>query len=183
MRRIRVPAPVLLGVLLLAALPMPAARSGAVTVSVVPAETTVTVGDAFTLRVVTGAFPDLKGFETIHAFDASRITLLGADPGDVLTSPGGAFSAFLVPDVSAPADSAWYDAAILDGSSAGPGILAFLRFHADAVGDAAITCRLADFRDSNNARTLAACEGAVVHVAGPVPARRGTWGRIRTLYR
>lgn len=157
--------------------------AGAVTVSVQPADTTVTVGDTFTLRVVTGAFPDLKGFQTIHGYTPTLLAFLGASPGDVLTAPGQPFSAFVVPDVSAPADSAWYDAALLNGSSQGPGVLVFHTFTALAQGDCPIVCRGVDFRDSFNARTVPACVDGMVHIVGPVPAAAPTWGRIKTLYR
>jgi hypothetical protein len=159
------------------------APAGAVTVSVQPADTTVTVGDTFTLRVVTDAFPDLKGFQTIHAYDPGRLAFLSASPGDVLTQPGQPFSAFVVPDVSAPDDSVWYDAAMLSGSSQGPGILVFHTFTALAEGDCPVVCRGADFRDSFNAQTLPACLDGMVHIIGPVPAAPATWGRIKALYR
>jgi hypothetical protein len=169
--------------LVVAALLALPAWARAVTVSVVPADTTVTIGGSFSLRLVTDAFPDLKGFETIHSFDASKLQLTGANPGDVLTSSGNPYSAFLVPDSAPPPDSAWYDAAMLVGSSAGPGILVFLNFNAVSVGDCPIVCQLVDFRDSNNNRTLPNCVGGMVHIVGPVPARKETWGRIKSLYR
>jgi hypothetical protein len=44
-------------------------------------------------------------------------------------------------------------------------------------------CQLVDFRDSNNNRTLPNCVGGMVHVVGPVPALKETWGRLKSLYR
>lgn len=176
------PAARTLFVALLALLALPS-LARAVTVSVVPAETTVTIGGSFTLRLVTDAFPDLKGFETIHSFDAGKLQLTGANPGDVLTSSGNPYSAFLVPDTAAPPDSAWYDAAMLVGSTAGPGILVFLNFNAVAVGDSPLQCQLVDFRDSQNVKTVPNCVSGLVHVVGPVPTRKETWGRLKSLYR
>jgi hypothetical protein len=160
-----------------------APRARATTVSVQPPDTSVTVGDVFNVRIVTDAFPDLKGFEVIFSYDPTKVQLLGADPGDVLTSSGNPYSAFLVPDNTAPADSAWYDAAMLIGSTQGPGILDFFKFKALHEGDCPIQCQLVDFRDSDNNRTLPACQSGVVHILGPVPMVRTTWGRLKTHYR
>jgi hypothetical protein len=136
----------------------------AVTVSIDPPDTTVAVGDEFVVRFLTDAFPDLKGFKLIFPYDATRLLLLSATEGEVLTSPGGAYAAFLIPDVSAPADTFWYDAAMLEGATAGPGVLVYARFRALASGDAAIVCGSVDFRDSFNQQTFPACAGAVVHI-------------------
>jgi hypothetical protein len=160
------------------------ARSArAVTVSIDPPDTTVIVGTTFSVRVTTDAFSDLKAFSVIFQYNPSVLQLVGASPGDVLTSSGNPYSAFLVPDNTAPADSAWYDAALLIGSTSGPGILNFFTFKALQTGVSLIECRLVDFRDSQNVQTLPACVGGRVEVTGPTPARRGTWGRIKTLYR
>jgi len=149
------------------------ARAGAVTVSIDPPDTTVEVGDEFVVRFVTDAFPDLKGFKLVFPYDATRLLLLSATEGEVLTSPGGAYAAFLIPDVSAPADTFQYDAAMLEGATAGPGILVYATFKAIASGDAAIDCGSVDFRDSFNQQTIPACNGAVVHVGTPpAPAVR-----------
>src|SRR6185503_1246379 len=113
----------------------------AVTVSIDPPDTTVIVGSTFGIRVVTDAFPDLKAFSVIFQYNPSVLQLLGASPGDVLTNSGNPFSAFLVPDFTAPADSAWYDAAMLVGSTSGPGILNFFTFKALQVGVSLIECR------------------------------------------
>ncbi len=140
---------------------------GAVTVSVDPPDTTVNVGDEFVVRFVTDAFPDLKGFELVFPYDATRLLLVSAYEGEVLTSPGGAYAAFLVPDVTPPADTLRYDAAMLEGTAQGPGVLVYARFKALAAGDAAVSCGSVDFRDSNNAQTIPACAGAVVHIGAP----------------
>ena len=160
-----------------------AGAATAATVSVVPADTTVTAGDAFTLRVVTTSFPDLKAFQFIHAYAPAVIQLHGIDPGDVLTRSGRSFYSYWLPDAVAPADTAWYDAAMLDGSTSGPGILGFLVFKATAVGVSPVDCLWVDFRDSYNVQTLPSCTGGMVHVVPPVAVRPDTWGRIKALYR
>lgn len=155
----------------------------AVTVTVEPADTTVAVGATFRLRVVTSAVSDLKGCELVHAFDAGRLGLLSETPGDVFSGTGRDYAGFNVPDVAAPVDSTTLDAAMLDGSTAGPGVIAYIEFTALHSGDAAVTCAFVQFRSSVNAVTLPDCTGAVVHVSGPVPARRTSFGRLKTIYR
>jgi len=155
----------------------------AVTVAIDPSDTTVFVGSIFGVRVTTDAFPDLKAFSVIFQYNPAVLQLLGASPGDVLTSSGNPFSAFLVPDYTAPADTAWYDAAMLVGSTSGPGILNFFTFKALQVGVSFIECRLVDFRDSQNQQTLPACVRGRVEVTAPTPVKLGTWGRIKTIYR
>ena len=170
---------------LLASLPLwlAVAPVHAVTVSVAPAETTVTVGDNFTLRSVTTAFPDLKAYELIYSFNSALITSQGVNPGDVLTGSGNPFQAYPQPDNSLPTGTITYDAAMLTGATHGPGILGFLKFHAEAVGDTPVQCVLVDFRDPLNDQTLPSCVSGLVHIRGPVPVSPSTWGRIKTLYR
>jgi hypothetical protein len=166
--------------LVLGLVAMPA---NAVTVSIAPAETTVTVGDDFYVRAVTTAFLDLKGYHLIYSFSSSIITSLTVDPGDVLTISGNPFSAFPFPDNTIPTGNILYDAAMLTGSSAGPGILGFFKFNGAAIGDSPIQCVTVDFRDSNNIQTLPACVSGLVHVVGPVLVRASTWARLKVLYR
>jgi hypothetical protein len=168
-------APLLLG---LAAMP-----AHAVTVSIAPAETTVTVGDDFYVRSVTTAFPDLKAYHLIYSFSSTIITSITVDPGDVLTVSGNPYSAFPFPDNTTPTGSIRYDAAMLTASSAGPGILGFFKFHALAIGDSPVQCETVDFRDSNNVQTLPTCVSGLVHVVGAVPVRASTWARIKVIYR
>ena len=160
-----------------------AAPAAAVTVGPVPPDTTVNVSDVFDIRIVTDAFPDLKGFSVIYRYDPTMLQLISASPGDVLTSSGNPFVAQLVSDYTAPADSAWYDAAMLVGTTQGPGILNFFRFKALAIGVTFLECRLVDFRDSQNVQTLPLCNTGRVVVVGPTPVRPATWGRIKSLYR
>jgi len=155
----------------------------AVTVSIAPPETTVTVGDDFYVRSVTTAFPDLKAFHLIYSFSSTIITSITVDPGDVLTQSGNPYSAFPGPDNTTPTGSIQYDAAMLTGSSAGPGILGFFKFHAAVIGDSPVQCVTVDFRDSNNVQTLPACVSGLVHVVGVVPVRASTWARLKVLYR
>jgi hypothetical protein len=160
-----------------------AASARAVTVGVAPADTSVGVGSEFALRIMTGAFADLKGFDLLFSFDPARLQFLGADAGDVLTGTGRAYADYVVVTAGAGADSILYDAAMLDGSTAGPGILVFFRFKALAVGDTPIQCQKVDFRDSNNDATLPGCTGGLVHIIGATPALPASWGRVKTLYR
>ncbi len=165
----------------LAVLAAPASRATVVSVS--PADTSVTIGDVITLRVVTTAFPDLKGYQLVFGFAPTIVQLQGITAGDVLTGTGRAYSGYQVPDYVAPADTAWYDAAMLDGSTAGPGVLAYLTFTATALGTTLIDCRGVDFRDSQNAQTLPACESGVVHVLPATAVRATSWGQVKTIYR
>jgi hypothetical protein len=156
--------------------------AGAVTVSVQPADTTVTVGDTLTLRVTADAFADLKGYQLVHGFDPTRLASIGVLAGDVLTGAGGSYVAFPLPDAAAPQDSTWLDAAMLDGSTSTPGVLEYLVFVATAKGDAVVTCEHAELRDSQNAWTYPGCAGGVVHIVGPTPVRRPTWGGLKAAY-
>jgi hypothetical protein len=167
-------------VLVLAALLGLPGEARAVKVTLLPPDTTVAVGDIVTLRAVTDAFPDLKAFQLIYRYDPLRLQFLGATAGEVLTSVPHV--AFVTPD-EPPADSVIYDAAVLVGSTSGPGVLVYLRFRALAVGDAAIECMLADFRDSQNRQTLPACNGGRVQITAPTPVQRSTWSKIKAIYR
>jgi hypothetical protein len=151
--------------------------------SLSPDDTTVTVGDTFTLRVVCDAVTDLKGLQTAWAYPPTRLQLQSMTAGNVLTDAGGDWFEFVLPDVVAPADTAWMDAAMLDGSTQGPGVVAYLQFKALIEGDAPIACAFAEMRDSFNVSLAPTCAGGVVHVLGPVPAERRSWGRIKALYR
>jgi len=174
--------PVLLALVLSAALAA-TAPAGAAEFRLAPDDTTVTVGDTFTLRVVCDAVPDLKGLQTAYSYPPTRLQLQAMTAGNVLTDAGGDWFAYVLPDVSAPADTAWMDAAILDGSTQGPGVVAYLQFKALIEGDAPLACALAEMRDSFNVSLAPACFAGVVHVVGPVPAARRSWGRIKSLYR
>ena len=113
----------------------------------------------------------LEGAELIHAYTSGKLVFQSALAGDAIA--GGSYVDFVIPDVTAPPDSVWYNTARLDGSGAGPGIIAFYTFQAPQEGDATITCLLADLRDSDNNQTLPECHGGVIHILGPVPAMTG----------
>ena len=157
------------------------APARAVTVGVVPADTTVYVGDEFALRILTSAFADLKGFDLVFSFDPAKLQFLGADAGEVLTGTGRPYADYVGPPPGA--GSILYDAAMLEGSTAGPGILVYFRYKALAVGDTPIQCQKVDFRDSNNAATLPDCTGGLVHILSATPARPASWGKVKTIYR
>lgn len=154
----------------------------AVTVSVVPADTTVLCGDTLTVRVVTDTFSDLKAYQLVFGFDPVVLQYIGAEAGDLLTA--GFYTMQELPDVTAPVDSVWLDCAVLVGSTNGPGVLAYLKFVAMETGVSPIQCLQVDFRDSWNVQTLPACEGGIVRVPHcPVPTLTRTWGKIKALYR
>jgi len=158
-----------------------APAAGAVTVSVVPADTSVMCGDTLTVRIVTDAFPDLKAYQLIFSFDPTILQYVGALPGDVLTM--GTMQ--VLGDAELPVDSVWVDCAQLAGSTSGPGVLAYFRFAAAlGTGVSPITCLQVDFRDSWNVQTLPDCVSGLVRVPTcPTPALSETWGRVKTLYR
>lgn len=160
---------------------VPEAR--AVTLSIAPAETSVTVGDPITLRIVVDAVPDLKGADLIYGYTPGRLTFTSAQIGDALAGIGGATFEFVLPDVTAPADSVWYDAARLSGTGSGPGVVAFLKFATHTQGNATVNCLMNDLRDSVNNELPAPCSGALIHILGPVPARPSTWSRVKAIYR
>jgi hypothetical protein len=151
-------------------------------VAVSPSDTSVAVGDTVVLRIETTGVSDLKGFQLIYAYPPSRLQFQGATAGDVLAQSGGAYFDYVLPDVP-PADSVWYDAARLDGTSSGAGVLAFFAFVATSEGFASIACRHVEFRDSQNQATFPTCLGGLIRVVGPVSAHPETWRRIKTLYR
>ncbi len=160
------------------------ASSGrAVSLTIAPAETTVTVGDPFTLRVLVDAVPDLKGADLIYGYTPGRLTFTSAQVGDAIVGLSGSVVDFVLPDVTAPPDSVWYDAARLTGTGSGPGVVAFLRFASHTQGNATVNCLSSDLRDSNNAQLAPSCAGALIHIIGPVPTRSASWGRVKARYR
>jgi hypothetical protein len=164
------------------AMALVATSARAVTVSVSPADTTVTVGDSFLIRVVTDAFPDLKAYELIHGY-GPVLEYDGSIAGDVLTGNGQPYTVNDVPDTTAPADTAEVDCAQLLTSTSGPGVLIYYKFKALAVGVSPIQCLNVDFRNSHNDVTIPDCVSGLVHVTSPVPVRRETWGRLKAVYR
>jgi hypothetical protein len=176
----------LLGGLIAAAFAVAGAGAArAVTVTIVPAETTVCVGEEFTLRATVDAISDLKAFELIYQFDPTVMTFISEQPGGVLTDH--TYFEALVPEYDTPLDSVWYDASVLDGTGSGPGVLVFLRFRSSIHnGTTTLDCKLADFRNSQNDQSFPTCVGGIVHAFAdhcPTPVQPITWGKLKTIYR
>jgi hypothetical protein len=148
-----------------------AARAPAATVSIVPADTTLSVGDTFTIRAELDSVPDLKAFHLVFGFDPRVVQFLGATAGDVLTGTGRPYSMFVLRDHVAPVDTAGVDCAELVGTTSGPGVAAYFRFRALAPGGTPIRCLGADLRNVRNQRTTPKCGPGRVRVIAPVPAR------------
>lgn len=170
----RLAGPGLLALLLLAFPPW----AGAMTVSLVPADTTVVCGDTLMVRVMVDEFTDLEAYQLVYGFDPAVLEYVGAELGSL-----GDFLQSL-PDVTAPVDTAWVDCAKLAGNSDGPGMLVGFRFVAVDKGTGPVNCLRVDLRDSENVQYTPTCTGAVVRVPYcPTLALPATWGRIKTLYR
>ncbi len=161
---------------------LPGAASAAA-VAVVPSDTTLSVGDDFYIRVEADAFSDLKAYELIFQFDPTIVQLLGALPGNVIADDGDPYFGTLVNEVSAPQDSAWYNAAMLTGATQGPGVLVYFHFKALVMGVSPLDCRKVDYRDSNNVQTLPGCSSGIIRVVGVTETRQHSWGRLKNLYR
>ena len=176
-----------------AALALPGARgplaslgprdARAATVSVAPGDTAVDLGNTFSLRIVSDAFPGLKAYKLLFGFNPAILQFLGATAGDVLTGTGRAFAVQVVADVTAPTDTAHVDCAQLVGTTSGPGVLVYFNFKAVGFGDSPIVCDGADFRDALNNSTIPGCAAGMVHVVRPVPAVPVSWGRLKGAYR
>jgi|KBSMisStandDraft_5_1062788.scaffolds.fasta_scaffold614479_1 hypothetical protein len=182
MLRLRWPGRWLAAALLCLAPALLPTRAGAVTVTVQPPDTTVTVGDTFSLRIQIDAVSDLKGYELIYGY-GGVLSYLGPLAGDILFADANPYLVQPLADVAAPADSAATDVAKLVSSAHGPGVMLYLRFKALSQGVSPINCLLVDLRDSFNNVTLPPCVGGVVHVEGPVPTRRTNWARVKQIYR
>ncbi len=154
----------------------------AATLTYVPADTSVTLGDHVVLRAVLDAQPDVKGASLAFGWTPSRLSLSSVHAGDVFTS-APSFTEFTLGDVVAPADSASFDAAALIGSGHGPGVVAFLDFQATALGIAFVDCHGVDLRDSHNNETLPPCTQSIIRILGPVPTRHTRWGELKARYR
>jgi hypothetical protein len=168
---------------LVAFMAMPRGASAAAVV-VAPSDTMVSCGDDFYIRVEADAFSDLKGYELIFQYDPTILQLIGKIDGDVLTDDGDPYFGTLVNEVSAPQDTAWYNAAMLTGSTQGPGVLVYFHFQAlNVQGLSTLDCRRVDYRDSNNVQTLPGCTGGIIRVACVTETKKETWGRLKSVYR
>lgn len=160
----------------------PVRAAHAATLTLAPAETTVTVSEPFTLRVMVDAVPDLKGADLVFGYTPIRLTFTSAGAGGAINGVSGAFE-FTYPDVTAPPDSVWSNFATLAGTGSGPGVVAFMTFDTHTQGNGTVSCLFSDLRTSTNAQIPHSCAGALIHVVGPVPTRPTTWGRLKAHYR
>jgi len=172
-----------LAVLPCVALALTTQPATAAVLSVAPAETTVIVGDIFQLRVTLDAVPDLKGCDLIYGFTNTRLQFLSALAGDIVAGPIGSYFDYVLPDVTAPVDSIWYDGARLSGTGSGPGVVVFLKFKATTLGDAHVGGKTTDVGDSVNQMLVHSCTNGLVHIVGPTPVRPASWGRVKWIYR
>lgn len=156
--------------------------ASAITFSLSPVDTTVGPGEAVVLRLVTNVAPDIKGVSLDWTYSPTRLSFVSAAAGGVITG-SGAFVEFVRHDHASPPDSVGYDAAVLDGTGTGPGVVVFLRFNSHTVGTASITCLSAEVRDSQNIATFPFCTSSTIHVVGPVATRRTHWGDVKRIYR
>lgn len=157
-----------------------ASAAGAAVLAISPADTTVQVNATFTVRVTCDAVSDLKGLQTAWSYSPARLQFVSMFAGNVFSNAGGAWFEHVLPDISAPADTAWLDAAMLNGSTSGPGVVAYLRLKALVPGDAPLVCAIAEIRDSHNVSLAPSCVNGMVHIAAPTPAVRRTWGHVKT---
>ena len=86
-------------------LALEAASAQASTLTSVPSDTTLTLGDQVVIRAVLDAQPDVKGASLGWTGSPALVGFVGAHAADVFTSTS-LFSEFLAPYVAAPADSA-----------------------------------------------------------------------------
>ncbi len=173
----------LLAAMVASALSLMPACTSATVLSIAPAETTVIIGSTFQIRVTLDVVPDLKGCDLVYGFTSARLQFLGRLAGDIIAGPVGSYFDVLLPDMTAPQDSVWYNGARLTGTGSGPGVVVFLTFKATTLGNAHLTCLATDLRDSTNQMVAHSCEGGLVHIEGPTPTRATSWGRLRCLYR
>lgn len=154
----------------------------AVTFTLSPQDTTVGPGEEVVLRLVADAASDIKGVSLVWGYTAPRLGFLSAHAGGVIAQPGG-FTEFVNLDAVPPADSVGYDAVVLSGTGSGPGVVVFLRFTANSLGNASVNCLFADVRDSQNTPTQPSCSSTTIHVVGPVPTRTTRWSSLKRKYR
>lgn len=167
-----------LGLFLFVAAPgvFPAGDAAAqVQVCIEPADTTVALGDLVTVRVTTDGPPaDLKGYLLRATHDPAVLSLVSTDPGSVLDS----YLYTFFPYVAAP-DTIGFDAAVLIGSTAGPGTLGTFTFQATAIGICDLVPTEVLMRDSSNQPfSVSLCAGRV-RVIGVTPRKDSTWGSVK----
>jgi hypothetical protein len=167
------------GLLLVAlALPGLAAPAGAqINVCVEPADSTIALGDVVTVRVTTdGPMADLKGYLVRLTYNPAVLALGAITPGNVLDGHLATFIPF-----AAPADTAGFDAAVLIGSTDGPGTLGYIQFTGIANGVSDLRIVEVIMRNSlNQSFPVTTCDGRI-RVIAPVPVENETWGGIKSL--
>lgn len=159
-----------------------ASVSSAATLTLLPADTSVTLGDPVVLRVVLDAQPDVKGVSLAFQWTPARLQFVQVWPGGVMTS-NGEHADFVIPDVAVPADSITFDSAVLQGSGQGPGVVAFIRLQTTALGVATLDCTGAEIRDSQNGVEFPQGTSSIIRILGPVSARSTHWGALKSHFR
>lgn len=155
----------------------------AASVSLVPADSSMTVADEFVMRVEASGVSDLKGVQFELSFDSSVLQALSVSGGGLLpTGASGSFvhSAF----TNAPTGGrVRFDAAVLTGSATGSGTLATIRFRAIAIGTSPVQITTVDVRDSANASSTPSTTGSTIRVFGPVSNTKASWAMLKARYR
>lgn len=159
---------------LLLTLSLPAAAQ-VVHVCFEPADTTVALGDFVTVRVTAdGPAADLKGYLARGTYNTSVLTLQATTPGSVLTGKLATFIPY-----TAPPDTLGFDAAVLIGTTQGPGTLGYFQFQATAPGICDLILTEILMRNSlNQPYSVALCNGRV-RVVTVTPTQQLTWGEIK----
>lgn len=141
-----------------------------------PADTTVALGDVFTVRVTAdGPVADLKGYLARGTYNPSVLTLLSTTPGSVLTGKLATFIPY-----AAPPDTLGFDAAVLIGTTQGPGTLGYFQFQATAPGICDLILTEIQMRNSlNQPYSVVLCNGRV-RVVTVTPTQHLTWGEIKS---
>lgn len=159
-----------------------ASASSAATLTLLPADTSVTLGDPVVLRVVLDAQPDVKGASLTFEWPPALLHFTQIWPGGVMTS-GGEHADFVIPDAVVPADSITFDSAVLQGTGQGPGVLAFIRLQTTALGLATVECNGAEIRDSLNGVEFPQSTSSIIRILGPVSVRSTHWGALKSRFR
>ena len=155
--------------------------SQAATLSFDPPQVAVSPGQHFDLTLMIDGVSDLTGLSVVFTYTSAIIMPIGADPGQIFQTTPCESWLFVYP---ANGDSIQVDEVLLGGcGSSGSGSVARLHFVARASGVTTFAWRSGILRDTKNQDILATWEYARVMVAGPVPVRSTTWGRLKSLYR
>ncbi len=169
--------PLFLRVLFVLALSVPGTAALAqIKVAVSPVDTTIALGDSVTVCVtVDGPPADLKGYLIRVRYNPAVLGHGQTDPGSVLDG----YAATFIP-ASTPPDTIGFDAAVLIGSTNGPGSLGCFRFQGIAAGTSPVTITAVILRNSlNESYATVVCHGSVT-VIPPTPVDDTTWSRVKT---